>query len=255
VGFARVRLSKDGQKRYIALYRDQRGQVRSAGTYSTQKQADKAWQKAEAKLLLERLPDARRGRQRFQRYVEDVWFPNHVIELRTRENYDYEINRYIMPWFGTMRMVDILPIDVREWVTHLQNEGVNPPTIRYCMTILSAIFTTALNDLVIVLHPCKGVKTPPIPKKKRVIITPEQFDALYAALPDTRMQLLARAQNRDRFALGRDHRAPSQGHRLERPHTHHQPRRYRTRAQTPPRGRPVSRQGLPQGPRTPQPQT
>ncbi|NED58934.1 site-specific integrase, partial [Micromonospora aurantiaca] len=69
-------------------------------------------------------------------------------------------------------MIDILPVDVREWVTHLQNEGVNPPTIRYCMTVLSAIFTTALNDLVIVLHPCKGVKTPPVPKKKRTIITP-----------------------------------------------------------------------------------
>ncbi|TDC58540.1 site-specific integrase [Actinomadura sp. KC345] len=190
MGFARLRKSKDGRERYTALYRDQRGRVRSAGTYSTELQADKAWQKAEAKLALDRLPDAGKGRQRFRRYVEDVWFPNHVIELRTRENYDYEINRHIMPWFADMRMIDVMPIDVREWVTHLQKEGVNPPTIRYCMTVLSAIFTTALNDLVIVLHPCKGVKTPPVPKKKRTIITPEQFDALYEALTDARMQLL-----------------------------------------------------------------
>ncbi|MBE1533980.1 tyrosine-type recombinase/integrase [Actinomadura algeriensis] len=191
MGFARPRRTKDGKDRYIALYRDQRGRVRSAGTYTTRNQADKAWQKAEAKLQLERLPDAGKGRQRFRRYVDDVWFPNHIVELRTRENYDYEINRHIMPWFATMRMIDIMPIDVREWVTHLQHEGVNPPTIRYCMTVLSAIFTTALNDLVIVLHPCKGVKTPPVPKKKRPIITPEQFDALYDALTDPRMQLLA----------------------------------------------------------------
>ncbi|SPT59213.1 tyrosine-type recombinase/integrase [Actinomadura madurae] len=190
MGFARPRTAKDGRVRYIALYRDQRNKVRSAGTYSSERQADKAWQKAEAKLALDRLPDATKGRQRFRRYVEDVWFPNHVIELRTRENYDYEIHRHIMPWFASMRMIDILPVDVREWVTHLQNEGVNPPTIRYCMTVLSAIFTTALNDLVIVLHPCKGVKTPPVAKKKRTIITPEQFDALYESLTDTRMKLL-----------------------------------------------------------------
>lgn len=190
MGFARPRTAKDGRVRYIALYRDQRNKVRSAGTYSSERQADKAWQKAEAKLALERLPDATKGRQRFRRYVEDVWFPNHVVELRTRENYDYEIHRHIMPWFASMRMIDILPVDVREWVTHLQNEGVNPPTIRYCMTVLSAIFTTALNDLVIVLHPCKGVKTPPVAKKKRTIITPEQFDALYESLTDTRMKLL-----------------------------------------------------------------
>jgi hypothetical protein len=33
------------------------------------------------------------------------------------------------------------------------------------MTVLSAIFTTALNDQVTFLHPCKGVKTPPLAKK------------------------------------------------------------------------------------------
>lgn len=191
MGFSRLRKGKNGQDRYTAIYRDQRGKVRSAGTFPTEAQADKAWQKAEAKLGLERTADPRKGRQRFQRYVDEVWFPNHVIELRTRENYSYELNRHIMPWFAPMRMVDILPIDVREWVTHLQNEGVNPPTIRFCMTVLSAVFTTALNDQVIVLHPCKGVKTPPVAKKKRTIITPEQFDDLYAALTDTRMRLLA----------------------------------------------------------------
>ncbi|RAY12298.1 site-specific integrase [Actinomadura craniellae] len=190
MGFSRPRTGKDGKIRYAAVYRDLRGNIRHAGTFATQAQADKAWQKALAKLTLERLPDPGKGRQSFRRYVEEVWFPNHVIELRTRENYDYEINRHIMPWFANMRMIDVMPIDVREWVTHLRNEGVNPPTIRYCMTILSAIFTTALNDMVIVLHPCKGVRTPPVPKKKRTIITPEQFDVLYEALPNARMQLL-----------------------------------------------------------------
>jgi len=56
--------------------------------------------------------------------------------------------------------------------------------------ILSAIFTTALNDQVTFLHPCKGVKTPPVPVKPRTIITPEQFTAIYEALPDARWRLL-----------------------------------------------------------------
>jgi len=33
------------------------------------------------------------------------------------------------------------------------------------------------------LHPCKGVKTPPVPVRPRTIITPEQFGQLYDALP------------------------------------------------------------------------
>jgi len=40
------------------------------------------------------------------------------------------------------------------------------------------------------LHPCKGIRTPPVPTKSLAIITPEQFDRLYAALPYADMQLL-----------------------------------------------------------------
>jgi hypothetical protein len=56
--------------------------------------------------------------------------------------------------------------------------------IRYCTVVLSAIFTTALNDQVTFLHPCRGVKSPPVTKKLRQIIMPEQFDVRYPALPD-----------------------------------------------------------------------
>ena len=63
-------------------------------------------------------------------------------------------------------------------------------SIRYNKVLLSAIFTTALNDQVTFIHPCKGVKTPAVPQKPRAIITPEQFGRLYRALPDDAMRLL-----------------------------------------------------------------
>jgi hypothetical protein len=46
----------------------------------------------------------------------------------------------------------------------MQQAGSSPMTIRQCKIILSAVFTTALNDQLIYLHPCKGVKTPTVPK-------------------------------------------------------------------------------------------
>ena len=55
-----------------------------------------------------------------------------------------------------MRMIDILPSHVRDWITSL---GAKHLRSRLNKTILSAIFTTAFNDQVTVLHPCKGVKT------------------------------------------------------------------------------------------------
>jgi integrase len=163
---------------------------RSVGTFSNKKEADKAWQRLETKVAEGRAGDPRRGRQTFAAYVMDEWFPSHMIELRTRENYAYYLPKVIPPHFGPMKMIEILPSHVQEWVAALVMDGVKPPTIRYCMTILSAGFTTALNDQVTFLHPCKGVRTPAIPKKVREIVTPEQFDTLYAQLPENEFRLL-----------------------------------------------------------------
>jgi integrase len=87
-------------------------------------------------------------------------------------------------------MADILPGHTREWVSSLQDAGLSPASIAKLRFILSSIFTTALNDRVVNLHPCKGVKTPTIAKRPLQIITPEQFDLLYASLRDADTQLL-----------------------------------------------------------------
>ncbi len=191
MGCTRARIGRSGVVRFQALYVDVKGRWLSAGTFATEKAATRAWQRAEEKIAEGRMGDTRRGSQKLRRYVEEEWLPHHEMEARTRENYSYYLERHILPEFGSMRMVEILPLDVRRWVTKLKNDGVSPTVIRYCMTVLSAIFTTALNDQVTQLHPCRGVKTPPVPKRPRTIVSPEQFDAIYAALPSEHMRLLA----------------------------------------------------------------
>ena len=180
----------DRRPRYTAYYQDIGDRERSAGTFASKREADRAWQRAEAMLAEGRLGDPRRGRQTFQRYVEDLWLPNHVIEPTTRESYTYSLGKHIIPHFGRMRMAEIIPAHVRNWVLELHERGVSPATIRYNKVLLSAIFTTALNDQVTFVHPCKGVKTPTVPVRPRRIITPEQFELVRQALPDEQMRLL-----------------------------------------------------------------
>src|SRR6266511_2020230 len=171
------------------MYRDIKGRLRSAGTFSSERLAAKAWQRAESDLAAGRIGDPKRGQQTLRRYVEDEWFPHHVIEATTRENYTYLLNRYVLPELGSMRMVEILPGHVREWVTQLQTTyGARPPTIHKCKVILDSILTTALNDQITFLHAGKGVKTPPVPTRPRRIITAEQFDRIHAALADETMR-------------------------------------------------------------------
>jgi len=190
MGWSRKRTGLKGQVRYTAYYPDARGKTAVAGTFASKRDADKAWRTAEVRQAEGRLGDPKRGRQTFRQYVEGEWLPHHVMEVSTREGYTYSIGRHIMPWFGPMKMNQIMPSDVRECVTHLARTKVSPASIRTLKSILSAVFTTALNDQITFLHPCKGVKTPTVPPPLLVVVTPEQFDVLYQALPGADARLL-----------------------------------------------------------------
>jgi hypothetical protein len=186
MGWLKERRALDGTIGYTAVYRDLQGRERSAGTFSSKRAATEACKQAEAGLKLGRVGDPKRGRQRFRDYVEKEWFPNHVIEQSTREGYRYTLDAHILPEFGAMRMIEILPVHVREWIVKLQTEGVRPPTIRTAKVVLDAVMTTALNDQIAYFHAGKGVRTPPVAKKSLRVITAADYEAIYRAFRTTR---------------------------------------------------------------------
>ena len=57
--------------------------------------------------------------------------------------------------------------------------GVKPATVKHCLAVLSAIFTTAFNDQITMLNPCAGIKAPTVPPATRRIITPDQFEQAF----------------------------------------------------------------------------
>ncbi|HEY5361486.1 MAG TPA: site-specific integrase [Streptosporangiaceae bacterium] len=191
MGFSRKRTGRDGKSRYTAYYLDIRGQERSAGTFSNKKDANDAWKNAEVGVKAGKQGDPGRGKQTFHVYVLEKWLPHHQLEPGVRSNYAGQIGKHLIPFFGPMKMRDILPEHVRQWVTYMKAKDASARTIQYCKgSILNAIFTTALEDEVVTIHPSRGVKTPPVPDKPRRIITAAQFDRLYQALPDADAQLL-----------------------------------------------------------------
>lgn len=190
MGWVMERPGKGGSVRYTAMYRNLQGLKRSAGTYGSVRAAERAWQDAEAMLTRGRVGELARARQRLRQYVEQQWFPNHVIEETTREGYAYNLERYVLPHFGGMRLIDIMPAHVREWVKALGEAGARPPTVKQAKVVLDAILTTAFNDRITVIHAGQGVKTPAVKRKAKRVITSDQFDRIYTALPNADMQLL-----------------------------------------------------------------
>lgn len=190
VGHSRKRTGRGGRARYTAYYVDEIGHRRSAGSFPTRREADVAWQRAEARVAAGQSGDLRPDRRRFGAYVTQEWLPNHVMELRTRQHYTMQLRKRILPTFADYALTQITPAQVRTWVALLQSEGTGAPTIRSCMTILSAIFTTAFNDQLIASHPCKGVRVPTVPRKVRRILTPEQYGAILEHIAEPMPRLL-----------------------------------------------------------------
>ena len=114
-------------------------------TNASKADADAAWQAAEANARAGLRHDPGRGRQRFGHYVEATWLPNHRMELSTRADYTSAIYRHILWFFGPMKMRDIGPAQVREWITALTARGVSARRIEYSKNpVLAAVFTAAL---------------------------------------------------------------------------------------------------------------
>ena len=88
---------------------------------------DRAWQRAESRVAQGQLGEPGSGRQPFRDYAEKTWLPNHEVEATTRQTYSYILRKHILPEFGPMRIIDILPEHVREWVARLKAGGVKPP--------------------------------------------------------------------------------------------------------------------------------
>jgi integrase len=191
MGHSRKRTLENGKVRYTAYYEDIKGRRRSAGTFPSKKAADKAWQDQEAELRRGIHRDPSHGRMTLEQYVREKWLPHHQMELTTRQKYVSSLDLHILPELGSMRMIDILPEHIRGWVTAMANKGASPWVIQHCKySVLNAIFSTALNDEMIYIHPSRGVKIPSVPDTPRTIVTPEQFDALYLTIKDPDCRLL-----------------------------------------------------------------
>ena len=190
MGYVRCRESKLRKRRYTAVFQDVRGVERSAGTFADKAAAARAWKIAEASVVDGRYLDLDQGRNHFEEYARQTWLPQYEGEDTTVQNYDYYLEKYLIPEFGATRMIEVTPGRVRAFYALMRDAHMGRPTIEKCKTVLCSLFNTAVNDRVVGLHPCRGVITPPVVAAKLRILTPLEYAALSAHLRDDYARLM-----------------------------------------------------------------
>jgi integrase len=104
----------------------------------------------------------------------------------TREDYARSLRLYLVPEFGTTRLADITPPDVRRLIRRLEDQGKKATTIRGILAPLKALFATAVEDGALRSNPAAGVRITgrdEAPEEVRAL-TRVEFAALLAEVPE-----------------------------------------------------------------------
>jgi len=178
------RRGSDGVLHYQGRYRDPFGAKRTVGTYPSHRQALKAANRAEGKVVDGTWLDPNAGTITFQQYAEDVWLPSRHLEVTTRAGYQSYLRIHFVPFFGRMPLSRIMPSTVQEWVSLAVEQGLSPCSISKYHVMLHAVFARAVRDRILAFNPCEATELPKIVTKKSRILTPEEFASVLAAVPD-----------------------------------------------------------------------
>ncbi len=116
------------------------------------------------------------------------------LKPKTIASYQSLLRARLLPPFENTPIGAIHPIDVREWLSRMQADGLSASRCRQAVHLLGSVLQTAVEDGRLVASPCTGIKLPPLPQVEMAYLQPEQLRHLLAFVtPDYRMliELLA----------------------------------------------------------------
>jgi integrase len=105
-------------------------------------------------------------------------YPHH--KNSTRLNYDFFLNSYLLPAFGTRKLVRIKRIEVQEFVNGL---ALAPKSVRNLHGCFRAILNEAIGWEMLKENPAVGVRLPRVIRKAKELLQPKQIRQLIEALP------------------------------------------------------------------------
>jgi integrase len=142
--------------------------------------------------LSERLAEINQGKHKpevmisFERFVLERFEPNiyPTVRFSTQRNYRWLIRRYLLPFFGSMRLPEIGPADVQMFLSQV-SKRIAPRTVLSLRHRLQKIFAVARRWGYIVSNPVEGAQVPEVSDtRERLALTPQQARSLLAELPE-----------------------------------------------------------------------
>jgi integrase len=130
------------------------------------------------------------SRQPFKAYAEE-WVDAYQgrtskgVSQTTRDAYRDALKRFAIPFFGTRPLDEIGPKLVREYIAHLEGQGLTRNSVRKYLAPVKSLFATAAADELVTRNPALDIRvtTPDRRVRTPVWLTPAQTKTLLAEIP------------------------------------------------------------------------
>jgi integrase len=114
-----------------------------------------------------------------------------TLKASTQSSYRTNLNRYVLPWLGEMRLREMRKGEVQAWLSALSESGLSRQTVKNIWSALSSVLRSAVDWGYIEVNPAHGVRLPARQPKAFVFLpTPEQIAEILKQLPEPSFTLM-----------------------------------------------------------------
>ncbi len=111
------------------------------------------------------------------------------IRVATKADYARDLTRYAAPFFGSRRLSEIEPRDVKKFTQELSEKGLSTATVRRVLAPVRALLATAVEEGLIRTNPALGIRlaqtaSDPDDEGHVKALSESELSALLAATPD-----------------------------------------------------------------------
>lgn len=169
--------------RYRARYRDAHGRMHSQSFADKRKKDAVAWLDSQvAALIRNEHVDPKKARFTVGHWC-DIWLEGYGTNRSSTVRQAKVHIKVIKAAFGTTRVADVKPSDVKRWTTKLADQYA-PSTVYATYRRFAQVMGDAVEDGIIPRSPCSRKTSPGQAKQRPYVATTEQVWALHDAMPE-----------------------------------------------------------------------
>jgi integrase len=177
VGSVRKVRHGSGKESWQARWRDPAG-IDRAKNFARKVDAERYLVSLEADKLRGRYADPRLGRVKLGEWMVEWQATRTNLSIQTRVRDDASVRNHVLPVLGGAPVGRLQPVHIARWVADLDDKGLAPATIRKAYQLLSAALASAVDNGLIPVSPCRGIKLPRLTQPTMRILEPSEIQNL-----------------------------------------------------------------------------